>query len=123
MKADTTYNDLTGTVAADISDLTTTQNDLTDLATSFKIDTERFKAVGISVYGTQEFSVSFICVDKTKSTEEKEHLVKMEIDHNYKDILSLLFKRLEFIIYDKFDSKYREIENHEDVKLSDFKKD
>jgi len=121
MKARTQYTDLFGTAAADIADITTQSNDLTQLANFFKINQERFEVIGISVYGTEDFYVSFICVDKEKSTPEKDHIVKLYIDEEYKDILSLLFKRLEIVLYGKFDNKYPSIDDYEEVRLSDFK--
>lgn len=121
MKAKTQYTDLFGTSAADIADITTQSNDLTQLANFFKIDQERFNVIGISVYGTEDFYVSFICIDKEKSTEKKEHIVKMHIDEEYEDILNLLFKRLEIVLYGKFDDKYPKIEEYEEVRLSDYK--
>lgn len=120
MKASTQYSDLLGTSAADISDLTARTNRFNQLADYFKIDQNRFKVVGLSIYGTKTFYVSFICVDKEKSTAGKEHIVKIHIDKEYKDILRLLFKRLDFVLYDKFDSKYPGIEYDEETSLSDY---
>ena len=51
MEASTQYTDLTGTVAADISDFTTRSNQLYELANYFNIDQTKYKVVGISVYG------------------------------------------------------------------------
>ncbi len=122
MKANTQYTDLFGTAAADIADITTQSNDLQQLADFFKIDKKRFEVVGISVYGTENFYVSFICVDKEKSTKNKEHIVKLHIDKEYKDILELLFKRIEIVLYEKYDKKYQFIDEYEEVNLSDFEK-
>ncbi|MFA9188676.1 hypothetical protein [Flavobacterium magnesitis] len=115
MEASTQYTDLTGTVAADISDFTTRSNRLHEVANYFKIDQKRFKVIGISVYGVDNFYVSFICVDKPKSTSEKEHIVKISIESDKKEILELLFKRLHIVLYDKFDSKYRNMEVNEEI--------
>ena len=123
MKARTQYTDLFGTSAADIADITTQSNDLSQLANFFKIDQERFKVVGISVYGTEDFYVSFICIDKEKSTEDKEHIVKLHIDKEYENILSLLFKRLDIVLYEKYDEKYQLLDDYEEVNLSDFKRE
>lgn len=120
MKADTQYNDLVGTVAADISDLSTTTNRLEELASFFKINQERFKPVGISMYGTDAFYVAFICVDKEKSTDEKEHIVKIRVGEDQEDILDFLFKRLHVVLYDKFDKKYPELDYDEETSLSDY---
>jgi len=120
MKASTQYTDMIGTVAADISDLTTQSNDLDQLAKWFKIDQTRFKVIGISIYGTEDFFVSFICVDNEKSTNAKEHIVKIRIDEDYEDILSLLFKRLHIVLYHKFDDKYPNLDYDEEANFSDY---
>lgn len=120
MKASTQYTDLFGTSAADISDITAHTNRFDQLADYFKINQNRFKVIGLSIYGTRHFYVSFICVDREKSTDEKEHIVKIHIDNEYDNILSLLFKRLQIVLYDKFDSKYPEIDFDEEAELSDF---
>lgn len=119
MKADTQYNDLFGTAAADISDFTTSHNDLKDLANYFKIDINRFKVIGLSVYGTERFTVSFICIDNVKSTEVKTHIVKIRIDDEYENILRLLFKRLHLVIYSQYEKKYSDMDYDEEIKLSD----
>ena len=127
MKASTTYNDLIGTSGANISNLNTKFNKLEELADYFKIDKKRFKAVGLSIYGPsndyEEFCVKFICVDKQKSTEEKEHIVQILIDDEYDNILGLLFETLHIVLYDQFDSKYPELNYDEETFLSKYKND
>ena len=125
MKADVQYNDFVGTAAADISDhLGSKYGDyLESFAKYFAIDQERFKTIGISVYGTDNFYISLICVDKHKSTEQKEHIISMSIEiKNEKDILDFLFKRLHIVLHSKFDDKYPNLEYDEEVRYEDFHK-
>jgi hypothetical protein len=123
MKADVQYNDFVGTAAADISDFLGSKygDSLDSFRKYFKIDETRFKVVGISIYGTDSFYISFLCVDKQRSTEEKEHLVSMSIDiNNEKEILDFLFKRLHIVLHSKFDDKYPRLKYDEDVNYSDY---
>ncbi len=123
MKADVQYNDFIGTTAADISDgLGTKYGDsLSSFGKFFKINEDRFKVVGISVYGTEEFYISLICVDKQRSNEEKEHIVSMSIEiENEKEILNFLFKRLHIVLHSRFDDKYSKLDYDEEVNYEDF---
>lgn len=123
MKADVQYNDFIGTAAADISDsLGSKYGDyLESFGKYFKIDEGRFEVVGISIYGTDEFYISLICIDKQKSTADKEHIVSMliEIDEP-REILDFLFKRLHIVLHGKFDEKYKNLSYDEEVRYSDF---
>lgn len=123
MKADTSYNDFIGSAAADISDFLGSKygDNLDSFGKYFKIDETRFKVIGISIYGTDSFYISFLCVDKQKSTSEKEHLVSMSIDiEKEKEILDFLFKRLHIVLHSKYDNKYPDIKIDEEVRYSDF---
>lgn len=125
MKADVQYNDFVGTAAADISDFLGSKfgDDLDSFRKYFKIDETRFKVIGISIYGTDCFYISFLCVDKQKSTEVKEHIVKMSIDiKKEKEILDFLFKRLHIVLHSKFDDKYPNVSYDEEIRFSDFHK-
>jgi hypothetical protein len=117
MIAETQYTDLTGTVAADISDFTTRNNHLSEVANHFNIDQKKFKVVGLDIYGIENFSIGFICVDKIKSTETKEHIVRISIDHDNNEILSLIFKRLHIVLYEKNDDIYREMKIDDEIDL------
>lgn len=122
MKADVSYNDFTGTVAADISDaLSRNAGDtLKSIGRYFNLDEKRFEIVGLSIYGTKDFSISLICVDKNKSSD-KEHIVSMMYDlGDNKENLSKLFKRLHIVLHEKFDEKYKELPYNEEVRFSDF---
>jgi hypothetical protein len=123
MKADVQYNDFIGTAAADISDFLGLKygNDLESFGKYFKIDQTRFKVIGVSIYGTDSFYISFLCVDKQKSTDEKEHIVSMSIDiENEKEILDFLFKRLHLVLHSNFNDKYQILKYDEEVNYSDY---
>jgi len=123
MKADVQYNDFTGTAAADISDFLGGKygDNLDSYAKYFKIDQERFKIIGISIYGTENFYISFICVDNERSTPQKDYIVKMSIEiEEKKDILDFLFKRLHIVLHSKFDTKYPTLGYDEEVNYEDF---
>ncbi|MFA5417690.1 MAG: hypothetical protein WC341_04445 [Bacteroidales bacterium] len=125
MIANVTYNDFIGTVATDISDRLGRAgvDNIKGIAKFFHLDEERFKPVGISLYEIDGFHISLLCVDKEKSTEEKEHIVSMscEVD-NEKEIIDILFKHLSIVLYDKFDNKYPELDYDEEVRYRDFHK-
>jgi len=123
MKAQVPYNDFEGSVAADISDgLGGVHGDnLERIGKYFNLDENRFKIVGISIYGTNEFSISLICIDLERSTDKKEHIVSMlcEVDDE-KEILDILFKQIHIVLYDKFDDKYVNMDYDSEVRFSDY---
>jgi len=123
MKASTQYSDFKGTVAADISDAFGGPggDDIKSLARFFDLNMDRFEPIGISLYGTDGFSVSLLCVDKERSTEEKEHIVSMSCEiEDEKEIIDILFKRLHIVLHNKFDDKYPNLDYDEEVRYSDF---
>lgn len=125
MKANVQYNDFKGTVAADISDFLGAQahDDLEAIGKYLNLNQERFKIVGLSIYGTKKNSISLICVDKERSSPQKEHLVSMSYDtENDKEILATLFKRFHVVLHNKFDDKYPELDYDQEVRFSDFHK-
>ncbi len=123
MKANVQYNDFTGTAAADISDFLATKytGGLKAFGKYFKIDESRFEVVGVSVHGTDKFYVSLVCIDKHKSTADKEHIVSMSIElENPRDILDILFKRLHIVLHAKTDKKYHDLRYDEEVEYENF---
>jgi hypothetical protein len=97
MKAEVLYNDLKGSVAADMSD----DLALEGFLTSRGVDSDRYRPVGVKVYVAYDdcFDVSIITVDIDKSTEEKRHLVKIDFPNAVtKDDFFSLFERMEIII-------------------------
>jgi hypothetical protein len=125
MKADVQYNDFRGFAAADISDyLGTKYGDyIESFGKLFKIDEDRFKVIGISIYGTEDFFISLYCIDKQRSTENKEFIVSMSIpinEKNEKQILRILFKRLHIVLHSRFDEKYPQMDYDEEIRYEDF---
>jgi hypothetical protein len=123
MKASVQYGDFKGTASADVSDLLALYggDDFSSFSKYLKLNEEKFKLVGISIYGTKEFGVELICVDKEKSTAEKEHIVKLSYNsENEEEIVDILFKRLNVVLYERFDTKYPDIEEYEYAHFSDF---
>ncbi|MFY7937095.1 MAG: hypothetical protein ACOVOQ_06955 [Flavobacterium sp.] len=123
MKAGVQYNDFVGTAAADISDFLGSKygNHLISFQKYFSIDETRFRVVGISIYGIDSDCISLFCVDKQRSTEEKDYLVKMSIDiDNKKEILNFLFKRLHVVLHSRSDEKYPGTKFYEEINYSDY---
>lgn len=123
MKADVQYNDFKGSVAADISDALSRYagDTLKSIGRYFKLDEKRFDIIGLSIYGTVDFSISLLCVDKNKSKEGQEHIVSMMYDiGDDKENLDILFKRLHIVLHERFDEKYPELRYNEEVRYSDF---
>lgn len=123
MKADVQYNDFKGTVAADISDALSgyAGDSLKSIGRYFKLDEKRFDIIGLSIYGTDDFSISLLCVDKNKSKEGQEHIVSMMYDiGDDKKNLEILFKRLHIVLHGRSDEKYSELRYDVEVRYSDF---
>lgn len=123
MKADVQYNDFKGTVAADISDFLgeSGSDDLKSIGEHFGLNHDRFEIIGLSIYGTSDFFISLICVDKERSDENNEHIVSMSVEHKEgNEILDTLFKRLHIVLHNKFDEKYPNLDYNEEVNFGDF---
>ena len=123
MKASKQYTDFIGTAAADISDALGGPggDDLDTIGKHFGLDHNRFKIVGLSISGIENFHISLICIDKSRSTDEKEHIVSMSLDlDEEQSILDIIFKRFHVLIHDKFDKKYRELDYDEEVRFDEF---
>ncbi|WP_111684368.1 hypothetical protein [Winogradskyella tangerina] len=69
MKASVQYNDRKGHASADIAGI-----DYSQIAIQCNLE-ERYTIIGISLYGTDDISVSLICRDNEDSTDEREILV------------------------------------------------
>ncbi|MEI6821393.1 MAG: hypothetical protein WCL51_05630 [Bacteroidota bacterium] len=123
MKADVSYNDFIGTAAADISDFLGSKfgDDLDSFGKYFKVDETRFRVIGISIYGTDSFSISLLCVDKKKSKDGHDHIVSMRYDIDDDKLnLNMLFKRLHIVLHERSDKKYPDLHYNEEVRFSDF---
>jgi len=116
MKASVQYNDFIGTAAADISDF----KSLDDLMKSQRIDPSRYEAVGVNFYSGEHdyFSCSLLCLDKSVGDKDNPHLVKIMIDLESKDFFKY-FKRFNVVLMDKYDSRLKNIELKEELRLSD----
>ncbi|MFJ1492462.1 hypothetical protein [Capnocytophaga canis] len=116
MKASTQYNDFIGTVAADISDNVVLKYNEIDkfdsIAKFLKLNEKKFKLIGISINGTSSLGLSLICIDKENSIND-EKIVKLSYDimNEEQNILDMLFKRFEFVLYEKNDTKYPDVDN------------
>ncbi len=69
MKPTVQYNDRIGHASADIAGI-----DYNKIAQRCNLG-ERYSIIGISLYGTRDISVSFLCIDNEESTPENEVLV------------------------------------------------
>lgn len=121
MKASVQYNDLVGTAAADITDFID-GNSLEEIAKCVELDMDRFKLVGLSIYGTEP-SVSLICVDKEQSQGGKEYIVDMSLPDTIEkknNFLSIILKRIHVVLYERGDSKYPPLEYNKEVSYSDY---
>ncbi|AJA67703.1 hypothetical protein HX057_11385 [Myroides odoratimimus] len=125
MKAEVQFNDFTGSIAADISDIIAAKkgNYISSIGEYFDVDQERFKVVGISLTGISDFKATLICVDKQKSTESKEHIVKMTLEldeEGQKEMLNLLFKRLNLVLFDAGEKHYSTLECDEEIAFNEY---
>ena len=97
MKASVPYNDLIGTASASLD----SPSDLNEFLASRGVDTDRYSAIGASFYAhdIDVFSASIICIDNEESTEEKNHIVKIEFKEEFdKEEFFELFKGFEVVI-------------------------
>lgn len=125
MKAEVQFNDFVGSIAADISDVIAAKkgNYISSIGEYFDVDQKRFKVVGVSLSGIADFKVTLICVDNEKSTESKEHIVNMTIEldaDGQREMLNVLFKRLNFVLFDAGEKHYSALECDEIVTFNEF---
>lgn len=115
MKAKVQYNDFVGSAAADISD----NIDLERYLSSKGVDIKKYEAIGASFYSgySSFFSLSIICIDKDKSTDEKQHLVSITFDEEIsRDEFFELFKRFNVVISKKY-GNYNHLEIDEEIHI------
>jgi hypothetical protein len=125
MKADVQYNDFIGTAAADISDYLGTRfgDDIESIGKYFGLDTSRFQAIGISIYGVEFQYISLYCIDKQRNKDGKDFITKMSVnisDEDKNDILEILFKRLHIVLHSKFDDKFESLDYHEESRFENY---
>ena len=76
--------------------------------------------------GPSPFFLSFICVDKNQSTNQKEYIVSMSIDLSDEEddesncITNTLFKRLHIVLYNKNDNHYSSLPIDSEGTYEDF---
>lgn len=106
MKTEVKYNDLMGSISVDISDIFggTSANALMKIADYFKLDSERFNLIGISIRSNN--SLELRCIDKVKSKNKKEYIVDLNIDLQNQNVFDVLFKRIHISLHSKYDDKY-----------------
>ena len=98
MKPSVQYNDRIGHASADISGINYDQ-----LAQNCNLG-ERYTIIGISLYGTDEISVSLLCRDNDESTDQKEVLV--DISPNIELTVGDVLERLNVTINITNNAKY-----------------
>lgn len=118
MKARTQYSDLKGTAAADVNSGVEADK-FEFIARDIGLDTERFKIVGVKLYGIPNASISLICLDKTLTTPQKDYIVDMSIE-NDNDLVEFIFERFSVVLYDQFDKRYSAIDEVHEVRFSEF---
>jgi hypothetical protein len=98
MKPSVQYNDRIGHASADIAGINYNQ-----IAQGCNLG-ERYTIIGISLYGTRDINVSFLCIDNEESTPENEILV-----HVYPSVdvaVSSVVERLNVTINITHDRRY-----------------
>lgn len=98
MKPSVQYNDRIGHASADIAGI-----DYNQIAQRYNLG-ERYRIIGISLYGTREINVSFLCVDNKESTTENEVLVHVYPNENI--AVSSVIERLNVTINITHDRRY-----------------
>ncbi|WP_299608723.1 hypothetical protein [uncultured Aquimarina sp.] len=86
MRPSVQYNDRIGHAAADIYNINYNQ-----IAERCNLG-ERYSIIGISLYGTEEVSISLLCRDNVESTNENEVLVEVypNVELSISDVLERL---------------------------------
>ncbi len=125
MKADVSYNDFRGIVAADISDRIgdIQGDDLERIAAFLQLDQTRFQIIALSIFGVEAPCLSLICIDKKKSSAEKSHIVSMGVDNDKFNGFRSLFKRMHIILQDSNNKDVPAIETihvNEEVSFESF---
>jgi hypothetical protein len=123
MQANVQEGNFTGSVAADLSDFIVTNYgyDLNGIGELFKINKDKFEVIGVSLYGLKNMSLSLYCIDKQKSTKDKKYIIDMSIDiTKYENIISVLFKRINIVLNDKFDSEFLQLESNEEGHYTEY---
>jgi hypothetical protein len=99
MKPTVQYNDRIGHASADIAGI-----DYDQIAQKCNLG-QRYTIIGISLYGTQQISVSLLCRDNKESTDENEVLVHVypNIDLTVNNVLERLNVTINISNNNKYD--------------------
>ena len=117
MKASTQYNDLFGTAAAELSSRDTDKFEF--IADEIGLNKERFRIVGVRLHGIPDTSITLICLDRERSTDNNDYMVEMYLDEG-EDLTTGIFDRFNVVLYDRFDTRFPAIDEIHEVNFSDF---
>ena len=102
MQAKTQYNDLVGTVAADISDFMPGGN--LDSLLPKNYDSNRYPVVGFDVWGSGEkISCALLCRDKESDNDNS--LITIDVSYDSNQFFDF-FKRFHLFLYYKGSEEY-----------------
>ena len=113
------YNDLVGDVVADLAKQPSTHDSyLQYFAEKFNINSDRFKIVGIELYGVKDPTLHLICQDLLKTKNNIPFISKIEIPAERFDIEEIL-EGLHIVLYENFDEKYKNLNINEVIRIED----
>lgn len=111
------YKDLVGDAVADLATQPKTHESYLQYFTEkFNIDSEIYEVVGIELYGIKEPSLSLICEDKSKSTDLKKHITKIDIS-SIKFKIEDILEGLHIVLYKNDDEIYKDLNPDEEITL------
>lgn len=114
MNTTTPYEDMQGFVSADITD-STEMNMLHSLAENYGIDTEKYKVIGLTTYGTEDLILTFLCIDNQQSTDDRKHITSINIKDGVE--FSDLFKNMSIVLFSKYHQSLSGCEIDEEISL------
>lgn len=117
MKASTQYTDLFGTAAAELSSRDADMFGF--IAEEIGLNRERFRIVGVRLHGISETSITLICLDRERSTDDNDYMVEMHMDEG-EDLTTGIFDRFNVVLYDRFDTRFTDIDEIHEVNFLDF---
>ncbi len=113
------YQDLVGDAAADLAKQPNSHDsNLQYFADKFGIDSQKFKIVGLELYGVKDPRLCLICENLLKSTESKSFISKIEIQSETFDIEDIL-EGLHIVLYKNFDERYSKLNVDEELRIED----
>ena len=117
MKPSVIYNDKIGHASADISGIKYDQ-----LAQKCNLG-EKYTIIGISLYGTDDISVSLLCRDNDESTDQKEVLVNVypNVELTIGEVLERLHVTINITNNSKYDNP--DLDTDREVSIEEDKND